>query len=148
VKEVPLKTFAPDRHYAGFIDVADALLQHHSDPSLGKCSRLVKAGLNDHESVAVIQGAMTNLGHELSAATTANIRKAYGIEPTPERKQKTAWKEFFSRHFHQIVATDFFTVEPAAECQTAEIRDMLSKIELNQTLAYHLNVLRHFLRRL
>jgi hypothetical protein len=58
-----------------------------------------------------IQGAMTNLGHELSAATIANILKRHGVEPASERKRKTTWKEFLSRHFHQIVATDFFTVE-------------------------------------
>ena len=58
-----------------------------------------------------IQGAMANLGHKLSAATIANILKRHGIEPAPRRKRKTTWKEFLSRHFDQIVATDFFTVE-------------------------------------
>jgi hypothetical protein len=58
-----------------------------------------------------IKGAMTNLGHKLSAATIANILKRHGIEPAPRRERKTTWKEFLSRHFDQIVATDFFTVE-------------------------------------
>ena len=35
----------------------------------------------------------------------------HGIEPAPERSRKTTWKEFLSRHWDLIVATDFFTVE-------------------------------------
>ena len=54
---------------------------------------------------------MSNLGHELSGGTIANILKRHGVEPAPERKRKTMWKEFLSRHFDQIGATDFFTVE-------------------------------------
>jgi len=37
--------------------------------------------------------------------------KRHEIEPAPERAQKTTWKEFLHRHWGQIVATDFFTVE-------------------------------------
>jgi hypothetical protein len=58
-----------------------------------------------------ILGALANLGHKLSANTIANILKRHGIEPAPERGRKTTWKEFVSRHFDQIVATDFFTIE-------------------------------------
>jgi len=36
-----------------------------------------------------IQGAMTNLGHELPA-TIANILKRHGMDPAPERKRKTS----------------------------------------------------------
>lgn len=55
--------------------------------------------------------ALANLGHELSAKTIANILKRHGIEPAPDRQRKTTWKEFVSRHFDQIAATDFFSVE-------------------------------------
>lgn len=58
-----------------------------------------------------IVGALANLGHEISPHTVANILKRHGIEPAPERERKTTWKEFISRHFDQIAATDFFTVE-------------------------------------
>jgi putative transposase len=58
-----------------------------------------------------IVGALANLDHVLSANTIANIFKRHGIEPAPQRERKTTWKEFISRHFNQIVATDFFTVE-------------------------------------
>jgi transposase InsO family protein len=58
-----------------------------------------------------IQGAIANLGHILAHATIANILKGHGIEPAPERTRKTTWKEFLSRHWDQIIATDFFTIE-------------------------------------
>src|SRR5215472_15558314 len=58
-----------------------------------------------------IQGALSNLGHLLAFKTIANILKAHGIEPAPERSRKTTWKEFLTRHWEQIVASDFFTIE-------------------------------------
>ena len=58
-----------------------------------------------------IQGALFNLGHEIARSTIADILHRRGIEPAPERKRKTTWKEFLSRHWELIVAADFFTVE-------------------------------------
>ena len=58
-----------------------------------------------------IEGALSNLGHEIARSTIAQILKRHGIEPAPERIRKTTWKEFLSRHWELIVATDFFTVE-------------------------------------
>jgi putative transposase len=58
-----------------------------------------------------IQGALSNLGHELARSTIAQILERHGIEPAPERIRKTTWKEFLSQHWELIVATDFFTVE-------------------------------------
>ena len=58
-----------------------------------------------------IQGALTNLGYQVGRGTVANILKEYGLEPAPERKRKTTWKEFLSQHREVIVAADFFTVE-------------------------------------
>jgi transposase InsO family protein len=58
-----------------------------------------------------IQGALANLGHDLARSTIAEILKRRGMEPAPERKRKTTWKEFLSRHWERIVAADFFTVE-------------------------------------
>ena len=58
-----------------------------------------------------IQGALANLVHMLAHNTIANILKRHGIEPAPERSRKTTWKEFLDRHWDQIVASDFFTVE-------------------------------------
>ena len=58
-----------------------------------------------------IQGALANLGHVVARTTVANILKRHGIEPAPERNRKTTWKEFLRRHWSQIIAADFFTVE-------------------------------------
>src|SRR5215831_4816995 len=58
-----------------------------------------------------IQVALSNLGHVLAYNTIANILKRSGIEPAPERSRKTTWKEFLNRHWQQIVAIDFFTIE-------------------------------------
>lgn len=58
-----------------------------------------------------IQGVLSNLGHVLAFKTIANILKEHGIEPAPERRRKTTWKEFLARHWEQIVASDFFTIE-------------------------------------
>src|SRR6266566_6930573 len=58
-----------------------------------------------------IQGALSNLDHVLARTTIADILKRHGIDPAPERSRKTTWKELLTRHWDQIVATDFFTVE-------------------------------------
>jgi hypothetical protein len=58
-----------------------------------------------------IQGALANLGYQVGRGTIANILKEHGLEPAPERKRKTTWKEFLTQHREVIVAADFFTVE-------------------------------------
>jgi transposase InsO family protein len=58
-----------------------------------------------------IQGAMANLGHEISDQTVGNILKARGIEPAPERKRQTTWKTFLKAHWDVLGAIDFTTVE-------------------------------------
>src|SRR5437762_4426241 len=58
-----------------------------------------------------IQGALANLGHRVARTTIANILKRHGVAPAPERIKQTTWKEFLKRHWDQIIATDFFTVE-------------------------------------
>src|SRR5215831_20456441 len=58
-----------------------------------------------------IEGALSNLGHKLARSTIAAILERHGMEPAPERRRKTTWKEFLSRHWEMIVATDFFTVK-------------------------------------
>ena len=58
-----------------------------------------------------IQGALSNLGHEIGRGTIAEILTRNGIEPAPERERKTTWKEFLEQHWDLIVAADFFTIE-------------------------------------
>src|SRR5215468_11122365 len=59
-----------------------------------------------------IQGALSNLGHDLAHNTIRNILKRHGIEPAPERSRKTSWKEFLDRHWAQIMTSDFFRRNP------------------------------------
>jgi putative transposase len=58
-----------------------------------------------------IQGALANLGHQISDQTVGNILKAHGIEPAPERKRQTTWKTFLRSHWDVVGAIDFTTLE-------------------------------------
>ena len=58
-----------------------------------------------------IQGALANLGHEVSDQTVGNILKQHGIEPAPDRKRQTTWKTFLKSHWDVLAAIDFTTVE-------------------------------------
>ena len=81
--------------------------------TLAKISELVVRMAEENRTWGYrrIQGAIANLGHILAHTTVANILKRHGIEPAPERNRKTTWKEFLDRHWDQLVAADFFTVE-------------------------------------
>src|SRR5260370_19092895 len=58
-----------------------------------------------------IQGALSNLGHDIARSTIAEILRRHGIEPVPERSRKTTWKEFLTRHWGLVWSADFFTGE-------------------------------------
>jgi hypothetical protein len=51
------------------------------------------AGENPDWGYRRIQGALSNLGHELARSTIAEMLQRHGIEPAPERNRKTSWKE-------------------------------------------------------
>ena len=58
-----------------------------------------------------IVGALSNLGHEISHQTVANVLKRHGLTPAPERGKKTLWKDFIRSHLETFAAVDFFTAE-------------------------------------
>ena len=58
-----------------------------------------------------IQGALANLGHEISDQSIGNILKEHGIEPAPERKRQATWKTFIKAHWDVLGTIDFTTVE-------------------------------------
>jgi transposase InsO family protein len=58
-----------------------------------------------------IQGALANLGQQISDTTVGNLLKANGIEPAPQRQRKTSWKTFLKAHWEVLAAVDFTTVE-------------------------------------
>ena len=56
-----------------------------------------------------IQGALSNLDHEVGRNTIARILEDHGIEPAPRRGM--SWKTFLQAHWDVIAASDMFTVE-------------------------------------
>ena len=58
-----------------------------------------------------IQGALANLGHDVSDQTVGNVLKQHGIEPAPDRKRQTTWKTFLKSHWDVLAAIDFTTIE-------------------------------------
>ena len=58
-----------------------------------------------------IQGALSNIGHEISDTTVGSILRAQGIEPALERKRQTTWRTFLRAHWDVLRAIDFTTIE-------------------------------------
>ncbi|MCP4786109.1 MAG: transposase [Fuerstiella sp.] len=58
-----------------------------------------------------IQGALANVGYHIADSTVANVLKAHGIEPAPDRQRTQSWSTFLKAHWDSIFATDFTTVE-------------------------------------
>ena len=58
-----------------------------------------------------IQGALANLKHSVGRGTIANVLKRNGIEPAPQRGQRTPWSTFLKAHWKVLAAGDFLTVE-------------------------------------
>jgi hypothetical protein len=58
-----------------------------------------------------IQGALCNLGHDISTTTVANILKAHGIESAPDRRRQSTWKSFLQAHWDVLASVDFTTIE-------------------------------------
>jgi putative transposase len=58
-----------------------------------------------------IVGAVSNVGHEVSHQTVANILKRHDLAPAPERGKRMLWKEFIRSHRETLASVDFFTAE-------------------------------------
>ena len=58
-----------------------------------------------------IRGARGNLGHQVARGPLANVRKERGLDPAPERKKRTTWREFLAAHGDVLAAADCFTVK-------------------------------------
>ena len=57
------------------------------------------------------RGARGTLGHQVARGPLANVRKERGLEPAPERKKRTTWRECLAAHGDVLAAADCFTVE-------------------------------------
>jgi transposase InsO family protein len=58
-----------------------------------------------------IVGALSNLGHDVSHQTVANVLKRHDLAPAPERGRTLSWREFIRSHMEVLAAVDFFTAE-------------------------------------
>ena len=57
------------------------------------------------------RGARGHLGHQVARGPLANVRKARGLNPAPDRKTRTTWRECLAAHGDVRAAADCFTVE-------------------------------------
>ena len=57
-----------------------------------------------------IQGAVGNLGCVISDTAVANILRAHGVDPAPERKRQSSWKSFLHTHWDLLASVDFTTI--------------------------------------
>jgi hypothetical protein len=58
-----------------------------------------------------IQGALANLGHDLSDTSVGNLLKAHGLEPAPRRQRHTTRKTFLKAHGDVLAAVDCTPIE-------------------------------------
>ncbi len=56
-------------------------------------------------------GALANLGHSVSDQTVGNILRRHGLQPAPDRRKTTTWKDFIRPNMDVLAGTDFFSVE-------------------------------------
>jgi transposase InsO family protein len=58
-----------------------------------------------------IQGGLANVGYHISDTTVANILKAHGVPPAPDRQRTGAWSTFLKAHWEVLASIDFTTIE-------------------------------------
>ena len=64
-----------------------------------------------------IRGALGNLGHQVARGPIANVLKERGLEPAPERKKRTTWRECLAAHGDVLAAADCPSFSRAGESQ-------------------------------
>ncbi len=58
-----------------------------------------------------IQGELSKVGYQICDSTVANILKAHGIEPAPNRQRTGSWATFLKAHWDVMAAIDFTSVK-------------------------------------
>ena len=66
---------------------------------------------NKHLGCRKLCGFLKYLGIKVSATTISRVLREHGIEPCPDRPERTSWNEFIRSHWESLAAIDFFTVE-------------------------------------
>ncbi len=67
----------------------------------------------DHKHLGCrkLYGYLKYLGFKVSPASVSRILREAGIEPSPDRPERTTWSEFVKSHWESLCAIDFFTKE-------------------------------------
>lgn len=66
---------------------------------------------NKHLGVRTLYGYLKYLGLKVSPATVSRVLREHGIEPCPDRPERTTWNEFIRAEWESLAAIDFFTTE-------------------------------------
>jgi hypothetical protein len=66
---------------------------------------------NKHLGGKSLHGYLKYLGIKVSSATINRVLRGHGIEPCPDRPEKTTWNEFIRSEWTSLAAIDFFTRE-------------------------------------
>ena len=66
---------------------------------------------NKHLGGKTLHGYLKYLGIKVSPSTINRVLREHGIEPNPDRPEKTTWNEFIKSHWESLAAIDFFTTE-------------------------------------
>jgi putative transposase len=64
-----------------------------------------------HLGYRMLYGYLKYLGIKVSIASIRRILQEEGIEPAPDRAEKTSWNDFIKMHWNSLSAADFFTKE-------------------------------------
>jgi len=66
---------------------------------------------NKHLGCRKLHGYLKYLGLKVSATTISRVLREHGIEPCPDRPERTSWNEFVKAHWESLSAIDFFSTE-------------------------------------
>ncbi len=64
-----------------------------------------------HLGCRMLYGYLKYLGIRVSIASISRILRDAGIEPAPDRPERTTWTEFIKSHWESLAAIDFFSKE-------------------------------------
>ena len=63
---------------------------------------------NKHLGGKTLHGYLKYLGIKVSPSTINRVLREHGIEPNPNRPERTTWNEFIKRQFSSMAGIDFF----------------------------------------
>ena len=66
---------------------------------------------NKHLGCRKLHGYLKYLGLKVSPATISRVLREHGIEPCPDRPEKTSWNQFIKAEWESLAAIDFFSTE-------------------------------------